>query len=283
MIHRMLRTLPLYLTLGALLASAQTLTPRELFYKSTAPAVAPAKPSVKPTPKPVAQKPPETQQPADPGAQPELTGGGKLVTTGSSNTLKPLGLRYSILKVTESGEREMSPDTLFRSGDKIRVSFQTNDAGYLYIVMLGSSGNWQVLFPSKDLNGGDNHITPGRSYSIPQAPNRFVFDENAGQEKLFIVLTRQPEANLDSLIYSLKPASNPELKESPKRTMFAVNKSVDDSTIGKLRNQYAARDLVFEKVDENTPGDRKESAVYVVNPDQKPDARLVVDLKLQHK
>jgi hypothetical protein len=247
-----------------------------LFYKSSAPAAAPAKPTPKQTTaKPVAQKPAEVQ--------PELTGGGKLVTTGSSNTLKPLGLRYSILKVTEGGEREMSPDTLFRSGDKIRVSFQTNDAGYLYIVMLGSSGNWQVLFPSKDLNGGDNHIAPGRSYAIPQAPNRFVFDENAGQEKLFIVLTRQPEANLDSLIYSLNPASNPGLKESPKRTMFAVNKSVDDSTVGKLRNQYAARDLVFEKVDENTPGDRKESAVYVVNPDQKPDARLVVDLKLQHK
>src|SRR5260370_17355165 len=116
-----------------------------------------------------------------------------------------------------------------------------------------------------------------------EALKRFGLGENGGKGKVFIVVTSQTEANLDSLIYSLKPASNPELKESPKRTMFAVNKSVDDSTIGKLRNQYAARDLVFEKVDENTPGDRKESAVYVVNPDQKPDARLVVDLKLQHK
>jgi len=274
--HRMVGLVPFCLAMLAVDAGAQTLTPRELFYKgSTPPAATPTKAAPKPTP--VAQR--KTSKPEEAA----MSGGAQLVNASESNASKPLGLRYSILKVAGGGEQEVPADTLFHSGDKIRVSFQTNDAGYLYIVMLGSSGNWQVLFPSKSMNNGDNRVDSGRKYTIPQAPNRFAFDETAGQEKLFIVLTRRPEPDLDKLIYSINPASNPQLKESPQRTMFALNGSVDDSAIGKLRNQYAARDLVFEKVDENTPGDRKESAVYVVNPDPKPDARLVVDLKLQHK
>jgi hypothetical protein len=44
-----------------------------------------------------------------------------------------------------------------------------------------------------------------------------------------------------------------------------------------------ARDLVFEKVDENTPGDKKEKAVYVVNKTDSPDSRVTADLKLSHR
>ena len=41
---------------------------------------------------------------------------------------------------------------------------------------------------------------------------------------------------------------------------------VDDALVGSLRNQVLTRDLVFEKVDDSTPGEKKEKAVYVVNP-----------------
>jgi hypothetical protein len=53
--------------------------------------------------------------------------------------------------------------------------------------------------------------------------------------------------------------------------------------MNRLRSQLYARDLVFEKVDESTPGDKKEKAAYVVNWNTAPDARLVVDLSLKHE
>jgi len=44
-----------------------------------------------------------------------------------------------------------------------------------------------------------------------------------------------------------------------------------------------SRDLIIEKVDPNTNGDKKETAVYVVNPTGSADSRVVADLHLVHQ
>ncbi|MBC7797587.1 MAG: DUF4384 domain-containing protein, partial [Pyrinomonadaceae bacterium] len=41
----------------------------------------------------------------------------------------------------------VSPNSLFRSGDKIRLRFETNFNGYLAIVNVGPSGDLKLLFP----------------------------------------------------------------------------------------------------------------------------------------
>jgi hypothetical protein len=209
----------------------------------------------------------------------------------SPSTEKPLGLRYSFLRNAGGDEyREVSPDTVFRSGDRIRVAAQSNDEGYLYIVMKGASGTWKVLFPSAEVADGSNRVASGRQTLIPPPPGHFAFDEHAGEERLFIVLSRNPEPSLEQLIYSLgsgkpTPAGQPaEASEPPKHLMMAANMApVDDALVGRLRNQVYARDLVFEKVDDATPGDKKEKAVYVVNPTGSPESRLVADVTLKHQ
>jgi len=52
-----------------------------------------------------------------------------------------------------------------------------------------------------------------------------------------------------------------------------------------VRSSMVARDLVFEKVDETKPltPERRETAAYVINRDPAPEAKLVVDLRLQHR
>jgi hypothetical protein len=184
----------------------------------------------------------------------------------------PLGLRYAVLKRDASGQyTEVVPDTNFRSGDRIRLHVDANTAGYLYVVMQGSSGTWKLLFPSAEVAGGSNLVRKGESRQIPSGDRgQFVFDEQAGSEKLFIVLTRQPEPDLDKLIYSMggKPG------DAKDRSLVA-QASVSDNVVSKLRTQ--SRDLVFEKVDSS------ENAAYVVNPSTAPDARLVVDVALKHK
>jgi hypothetical protein len=115
--------------------------------------------------------------------------------------------------------------------------------------------------------------------------SRIVFDEQTGVEKVFIVFSREPEMDLERLIYSLqggpKPVSTP--SETPRRQMTLVaSLNIDNSTVGKLRNAYA-RDLVIEKVDPGAAGEQKEHAVYVVNPTGSADSRVVADLQLVHK
>ena len=69
--------------------------------------------------------------------------------------------------------------------------------------------------------------------------------------------------------------------------------SIGDDVISRIRGQVMARDLVFEKVENEKTvsengapagGDVKiETAAYVVSRNTAPDARLVVDLKLKHQ
>ncbi|MDX2150171.1 MAG: DUF4384 domain-containing protein [Bryobacteraceae bacterium] len=265
------------------------MTARELFYQpiSAPKSAAASKPA---TAKPAAQaaKPVQTEVARRQGRPTETAPSGESaasqvpVIPASQTNLAPLGLRYSVLKYAgDDGDVEVDTDMVFRAGDRVRLAVQTNDAGYLYVVMRGSSGNWKILFPAVEINETDNRVERGKSYMIPRS-TRFIFDEQAGDEQLFVVLSRQPEPDFDQLITHLATGGGSPRKEEPKQVMLAKN-TVDDSLIQRVRERLVARDLVFEKVSDTNAGARKEKANYVVDPSGSPQSRLVVDLKLQHR
>jgi hypothetical protein len=289
------------LSAGAALPAAwaqtpKTLTARELFYAPVS-QEAPAKPNPpKPSKKTPVQKPPSSAAlpPSDQVAAKAPSAAGTPAKSGdlplvqvSYGGNRPLGLRYSFLRKAAGDEyEEVSADSVFHAGDRIRFSVQTNDRAYLYIVMRGSSGTWKVLFPSTEIDGGSNQVEGGHSYVFPPPPGRFAFDEQKGEEKLCLVVTRRPEESLEQLIYALSSgagSSEPASEKSSKPMLLAQSRPIDDGVVNRLRNEVYARDLVFEKVDESTPGDKKEKAAYVVNSNAAPDARLVVDLILKHE
>lgn len=252
-------------SMGLLQAQEPNLKARELFY----------------TPPPDAAKP--APAPKAPEAKAATKTVAKSTTKSATHTLSasiPLGLRYAVLKRDASGQyNEIDPDTNFRSGDRIRLKVDANTSGYLYVVMQGSSGTWKLLFPSAEVAGGSNHVSKGESRQIPSGERgQFVFDEQAGNEKLFIVLTRQPEPDLDKLIYSMGGTPGKDGGRS-----LVAQASLGDDVVSKLRSQMASRDLVFEKVDSTSADGKIENAAYVVNPSTAPDARLVVDVALKHK
>jgi hypothetical protein len=258
---------------------AKKLTARELFYSAVD------------SPTPAVQKPAN----AKPAAHKKSQNSSQTVAGGTSTGQSPtkavpvvnaayrpqgphpaLGLRYTILKKTGSEQAEADADGRFHAGDRIKLAVEANDDGYLYVVNRGSSGTWKVLFPSPEVKDGDNRVERRVHYEIP-AGYTFTFDERAGEEKLFIVLSRQPEPDLEGLIYALgqaKPAVG-------KPKLLLASAAFGDDVIGKLRNAYA-RDLIVEKVDdEQTP--KKEKAVYAVNPTGSADSRVVADVTLKHQ
>jgi hypothetical protein len=279
-----------------------TLRARELFYTPPPNASAvktPAAPAPDPVPAPapkaVAKKrPAKTPAPAQPTASVPTEAVVDKPATG------PLGMRYSVLKRNAAGEyQEVDVDTVFHSGDRIRLEAQANSTGYLYVVAQGSSGNWQVLFPSREVSNGSNQVHRGETRLVPGGnQGQFVFDEQAGTEKLFFVLSRQPELSLDKLIYSMGGQAAPAdptvvtPAAEPNRVLMA-QASVSDDVIARIRSQMQSRDLIFEKVDNEKVVSQNsapagapvkiETAAYVVNRSSAPDARLVVDLKLKHQ
>jgi hypothetical protein len=286
-------------------SSPPALTARELFYKTDAPA--PAKPGAKSAGKSQATapsmpaKPPtqtaSTSPPAEPPHSQPAAGGAQFVRVSAVGDppAPRLGLRYTILRKAGDDMLEVAPDTVFHAGDRIQFHVQVNGPGYLYIIVQGSSGTWTPLFPSPQINHGDNRVDGWETYTMPPG-YRMVFDQQTGTEKVFLMFSRSPEKDLEQLIYSLrgevKPASAapaPSLKEdapTPPERQIVASLSIDDATVGRLRNAYA-RDLVLEKIDDNGSGNGntgpKEKSVYVVNPSGATDSRVVADIQLVHQ
>jgi len=275
-------------------APKKQLTGRELFYAAAqAPAAKPAAAPAKrpaPAPKPVevarAESKPPAQRPVAATAPPAAPATAPMPASGAT----PLGLKYTVLKLDgDNTPKEVPTDTIFHAGDRIRFAVEVNASGYLYIINQGSSGSWKPMFPSAEIDDGNNRIEGWRLYTMPPK-SRLTFDSTVGTENLFIVFSLQPEADLEGMIYSLqgkkKPASpaavvgsDPPVQSS-KELIMAAN--ISNTAVDRMRNVYA-RDLIIEKVDENTPGDKKETAVYVVNPTGSADSRVVADLHLVHQ
>jgi hypothetical protein len=226
--------------------------------------------------------------------EPSSTAPAQTISAQSDKTIKspkaetaPLGLRYSITKRLASGQfSEVDPDTVFRSGDRIRLTVESNSTGYLYIVLRGSSGKWNLLFPNAEIMGGKNIVEGGNRYEIPLGTASFQFDENPGVEKLFLTLARNVEPDFEKLVQSLKEKAGeaaPTPAASSGGGSVQVVSSLDDATINKNRSRVATRDLVFEKVNEENIGAKSEKAIYVVNRSSSPEARVVVDVSLNHQ
>lgn len=284
--------------LAALPAKAQ-LSARQLFYDDGAKKTAsPAKPSeVKPivTPAPTPPKPKKaanTKKPLPPKVEvPERVElikpmepkvGPPLVTVQS----KPLAVRYSILKEVATDEwLEVDADSGFRSGDRIRLQVEGNQNGYMYIFSKGTSGTWKTLFPSEEVEDGDNRVRPRRPVLYPNENQAYRFNDKPGVEEVFLAFSRNPDEDFDKLIYDVNRGST-----TAKRMMIAGGKPIKDSMIDRLKVQ--SRDLVIETVKEKPAPSNKpkagaadrmsETAVYVASPDQGLNAKVIAQIRLKH-
>jgi hypothetical protein len=280
------------------------MTARELFYNSGS---APAPAAKKDSSKVVAKRKPVTQtvtqqasntQPPSGGTPSTPDGSGKIVAVsdGTRTTAPPpasgtaLGLKYTILKLSGDAMTPAAPNSVFHAGDKIQFSIETNSPGYLYIVSQGSSGTWKPMFPTPEIEGGNNRVEGFHSYTFPSG-YRYVFDQQAGDEKVFMIFSRDPKPDFEQLVYTLQggqtksaPVSQPAPKED--RQAHVLRASIDDSAVGRLHQTYS-RDLVIERVGDdehpNTSDNAQEKAVYVVNPTGSPDSALMADLHLVHQ
>lgn len=123
-------------------------------------------------------------------------GGGTIPV--NSYASKPIGLGYSLYMREASGDPvRIDPARTFRAGDRIRISLETNTDGYLYVFHTENNGEPQMLYPNARLDAGENFVEAHVPYELPwsgEAPeNRwFVFDSNPANERLYIVLAREP-------------------------------------------------------------------------------------------
>ena len=201
-----------------------------------------------------------------------------------SQPVNTFGLRYSLLKVMGLNTQEVPPKTRFRKGDAIRIKVQVNNDGFLYVVHQGSSGTWDLMHPSPGTPKGGNRVVAGEEYLVPH-DSLLRFDDRPGIEKLFLIVSREPEATLEKLIFTLSDhgaSQRASVRPVPKGTLLAANLEIDNGVITELRKTHT-RNLMLEGVEGAPSSTRGDEAVYVVNTSARPDSRVVVDIQLIHQ
>lgn len=120
---------------------------------------------------------------------PEPTGQPQQTSRRASEPAKTNpGLRVWLTDPNDAsnGSRKLSPQQVFRTGDRFKLWLQSNRDGYLYLVNVGTSGQTRLLFPR---GNQDNRIQRRTDFSLSSA---LVFSEPAGTEQLVAVLSPTP-------------------------------------------------------------------------------------------
>lgn len=230
-----------------------------------------------------AAKPPTTQVVKPPAPR-------KKTTEAKVTPAAPrLGLRYSILQPRDGKLEDVAVDKEFRSREYFGVSLRSNEDAFLYVVVQGSAGNWDVLFPYP---GERNRVLAGQDLLIPPkcAANRqaecFAFDDDPGTERMFVVLSSTPETDLDGLIHSVRSGgAGPGALPRQEGTATLAAASLPGSEVTRIREQMqlGARGIIRETVRRRPNSAEGENAMYIVAPASSPQARVIVDIVLKHR
>jgi hypothetical protein len=182
-----------------------------------------------------------------------------------STTKSVISVKTTI-ELDRNGEKStVLPTASFLSGDKITINYTPNTDAYVYWLTQGASGKYFMLFPTPK-TGTDNFIKKNQVHSIP-VKGSFKFDENAGTEKILLVLS-------GSKIPELEKAA----QEAAVNGGAVSESSADVSKVSESQqSKRTTRDLVFEE------DDNEETGVQTVKQSSEDFEPMVVYYELVHQ
>ena len=92
-----------------------------------------------------------------------------------------LAMKATVERTRDNQTLTVLPTDEFRSGDKVKLIFSVNRDGFIYWLAKGTSGQYQMLFPTAK-TGADNTVVKNKEYTVP-AKGSWRFDDTKGTEK----------------------------------------------------------------------------------------------------
>ena len=121
----------------------------------------------------------------------------------SSAPQQAIALGYTMFMRDINGRAvRIDPTREFHNGDRIRISLEPNIDGYLYVFHTEGDGQPEMIFPDARLEGGENWVEAHVPIDVPSTVETderlkwFQFYGNPATEHLFVVLTREPLAEV---------------------------------------------------------------------------------------
>ncbi len=124
--------------------------------------------------------------------------------SSSSVAVAPaIGLGYTLYMRDLNGRAvRVEPTREFHNGDRIRISLEPNVDGYFYVFHTEGDGPAEMIYPDARLEGGDNWIEAHVPIEVPSTLETderlrwFQFYGNPATERLYVVVTREPLADV---------------------------------------------------------------------------------------
>jgi Domain of unknown function (DUF4384) len=114
-----------------------------------------------------------------------------------------IGLGYTLFMRDANGRGvRVEPAREFHNGDRVRISLEPNVDGYLYVFHTENDGTPEMIYPDARLDGGENWIEAHVPMEVPSSEETderlrwFTFYGDAGTERLFVIVTREPLASV---------------------------------------------------------------------------------------
>jgi hypothetical protein len=156
--------------------------------------------------------------------------------TSEGVTGEVLAMKATVERTRDNQTLTVLPSDEFRSGDRAKLIFSVNRDGYIYWLAKGSSGQYQLLFPTNK-TGPDNTVVKNKEYTVPTTGS-WRFDDQKGSETVVAVFSPK---RLDKAEEAVKLANEGKKEEASK---------IVASLIDGHENKRTTRDLVFEEEDQ---------------------------------
>lgn len=98
------------------------------------------------------------------------------------------------VELEQKGKGVVSSEVSFKRGDAVRLITSANQSGRIYIVMKGTAGPAEILYPDSRIKGSDMAVQADQRIEAPPSKGKtpwFKFDSQPGVETLYIVFAAQ--------------------------------------------------------------------------------------------
>ena len=132
----------------------------------------------------------------------------------------------------------------YESGSKFRFNFISPQSGYLYLINEGPAKNgisYWLSFPMPSVNGASAKIEANQT----MATGWFTFNENTGDEKIWVLWSAQPVSELEQLKADVLndreqgEIRNSEQRDTVRRLLTKLNQSKSEAQQDDVRQQTA--------------------------------------------
>jgi len=116
---------------------------------------------------------------------------------------KYMNITYGYRPQNTGELRVLTQNATLHSEDSYKLSFTPEKDSYLYILQVDSQDNLGRLFPITEWDGitlnQSSHVKAGQTYYAPSESHSFSLDQRTGTEKIYLIVSNQPEPALEKL------------------------------------------------------------------------------------